>query len=96
MSKEIKLFFNDKNEAEMLKEDYCIYCDSEKSLNKIIVAAQKSKAEKLFPEGETDIVACPRCGSGEYLHNEDKNQNTYCGQCGQKLDWNIEEGIPLF
>lgn len=30
---------------------------------------------------------CPRCGSAEYLHNEDGNRNDYCGQCGTPLDW---------
>lgn len=30
---------------------------------------------------------CPRCGSGEYLHNEDGNKNDFCGQCGCALDW---------
>lgn len=30
---------------------------------------------------------CPRCGSGEYLNNEDGNENNFCGQCGCPLDW---------
>lgn len=30
---------------------------------------------------------CPSCGSGEYLHNEDGNENNFCGQCGCPLDW---------
>ena len=30
---------------------------------------------------------CPRCRSGEYLHNEDGNENNFCGQCGCPLDW---------
>ena len=30
---------------------------------------------------------CPMCGSGEYLHNEDGNENNFCGQCGAPLDW---------
>lgn len=30
---------------------------------------------------------CPACGSGEYLHNEDGNENDFCGQCGCPLDW---------
>lgn len=33
---------------------------------------------------------CPMCGSGEYLHNEDGNENDYCGQCGTQLDWEME------
>lgn len=34
---------------------------------------------------------CPQCGSGEYLTNEDGNQNEYCGQCGIHLDWEHAE-----
>ena len=34
-----------------------------------------------------DVLACPRCGSGEYLHNADEAENRFCGQCGQLLDW---------
>ena len=46
--------------------------------------------ESQFPDGDTGIVCCPRCGSGEYLHNEDGNENEYCGQCGQRIDWKKE------
>lgn len=38
-----------------------------------------------------NILACPSCGSGEYLFNEDGLTNTYCGQCGQAIDWGDEE-----
>ena len=43
-------------------------------------------------EGETpwiddNVLACPNCGSGEYLHNPDENENDYCGQCGTKVTW---------
>lgn len=34
-----------------------------------------------------DVLACSRCGSGEYLHNPDEAPNRFCGQCGQPLDW---------
>lgn len=37
--------------------------------------------------GEGIAPYCPRCGSGEYLHNEDGNENNFCGQCGCPLDW---------
>lgn len=43
------------------------------------------------PDGDTEILACPTCGSGEYLHNEDGNRNRYCGQCGQIIDWPDDE-----
>ena len=37
--------------------------------------------------GEGMSQYCPRCGSGEYLHNEDGNENNFFGQCGCSLDW---------
>lgn len=39
------------------------------------------------PDGDEQILACPRCGSGEYLHNEDGNEQRFCGQCGQAIKW---------
>lgn len=46
-----------------------------------------AKETPQHPDEEEDILACQRCGSGEYLYNEDGNKNNYCGQCGQKLVW---------
>lgn len=40
-----------------------------------------------FPDGDKSILACPNCGSGEYLHNQDEAENTFCGQCGQAILW---------
>lgn len=37
--------------------------------------------------GQSVDPYCPRCRSGEYLHNEDGNKNDFCGQCGCALDW---------
>lgn len=39
------------------------------------------------PYIDDNVLACPYCGSGEYLHNEDGNLNKFCGNCGQALDW---------
>lgn len=36
-------------------------------------------------------VDCPNCGSGEYLHNADENENAFCGQCGQAIKWGCED-----
>ena len=38
-----------------------------------------------YPDGDRSILACPSCGSGEYLWNEDGNRNHFCGQCGQAI-----------
>lgn len=42
-----------------------------------------------FPGGDKSILACPNCGSGEYLHNQDEAENTFCGQCGQAILWEV-------
>lgn len=55
-------------------------------------AADRNVRESVYPDGDTGILACPRCGSGEYLTNEDGNKNAFCGQCGQALDWTEPEG----
>jgi ribosomal protein S27AE len=39
------------------------------------------------PDGDKSILSCPNCGSGEYLHNQDEAENTFCGQCGQAILW---------
>ena len=40
--------------------------------------------------GQSAAPYCPICKSGEYLHNEDGDRNNYCGQCGNRLDWDME------
>ena len=40
-----------------------------------------------YPDGDKSILSCPNCGSGEYLHNQDEAENTFCGQCGQAILW---------
>ena len=44
-----------------------------------------------YPDGDTSIIACPCCGSGEFLHDEDGNEMNFCGQCGQRIDWEQRE-----
>lgn len=46
--------------------------------------------ESPYQDGDEDVLACPNCGSGEYLHNEDGNRNRFCGQCGKAIAWNEE------
>lgn len=41
------------------------------------------------PDGDEHILSCPCCGSGEYLHNEDGNEQRFCGQCGQAIEWDM-------
>ena len=47
----------------------------------------KEKPVPPCEENEPEILFCGICKSGEYLHNEDGARNTYCGQCGHKIDW---------
>ena len=44
------------------------------------------------PYEDDNILKCPRCGSGEYLTNEDGNTNLFCGQRGQALEWGEDDG----
>ncbi|WP_195614487.1 hypothetical protein [Intestinimonas butyriciproducens] len=59
----------------------------------VALAALQAHYEKEspYPDGDTSIIACPRCGSGEFLYNEDGAENAYCGQCGQAIDWGGED-----
>lgn len=41
--------------------------------------------------GDMDILACPSCGCNECLYDEGGSQMDFCGQCGQAIDWGIEE-----
>lgn len=40
-----------------------------------------------FPDGDRNILSCPWCRSGEFLHNADGTRMPYCGQCGQAIKW---------
>ena len=44
-----------------------------------------------YPDGDTSILECPCCGSGEWLHNADESAANFCGQCGQAIDWTEPE-----
>ena len=61
------------------------------SLKLAVSAIQYRIAENVHPDGDTNILACPYCGSGEYLTNEDGARNEYCGQCGKALIFGDED-----
>ena len=48
-------------------------------------------AEEPRSMADKGVLACPNCGSGEYLHNADENENAFCGQCGQAIKWGCED-----
>lgn len=50
-----------------------------------LVESMQAEVKNPHPDGDNSILACPCCGSGEYLENEDGNENRFCGQCGQRV-----------
>ena len=56
-----------------------------------VEALRRRVPESPYPDGDAGVMACPSCGSGEYLHNEDGNRCRFCGQCGQAIDWTEPE-----
>ena len=61
------------------------------ALELTVPALEKQVEKRPYPDDDDSILACPYCRSGEYLHNPDGNENQYCGQCGQKIDWEVTE-----
>lgn len=60
-----------------------------------LISPNVAVTQSPYPDGDQSILACPRCGSGEYLYNEDGNEQNYCGQCGQRIDWSrLPEEAP--
>ena len=57
-----------------------------------VEALRRRVPESPYPDGDAGVMACPSCGSGEYLHNEDGNSCRFCGQCGQAIDWDGSTG----
>lgn len=60
------------------------------SFARSVLLGQQS-ARSPHPDGDKSILACSNCGSGEYLHNEDGNENAFCGQCGSPISWTALE-----
>lgn len=52
---------------------------------------EKVTPKSPYPDGDKGILACPCCGSGEWLHNADENPMNFCGQCGQAIDWSEDD-----
>lgn len=50
-----------------------------------LVESMQAEVKSPHPDDDSSILACPCCGSGEYLENEDGNENRFCGQCGQRV-----------
>ena len=52
-----------------------------------VEALRRRVPESPYHDGDAGVMACPSCGSGEYLHHEDGHRCRFCGQCGQAIDW---------
>lgn len=69
------------------REKYDAWEEIIDALNALSTLTPPNEPRSPHPDGDTSIFACPRCGSGEYLYNEDGVWNNYCGQCGQRIGW---------
>ena len=60
----------------------------------------KSALEKQIPKklrvDDEGWLCCPKCDETFKLHNQYHEQNRYCGNCGQRIDWsevNAKKGV---
>lgn len=69
--------------------------ESIKPVNEACIVARAAlymrMKESPYPDGDPNVLACPNCKSGEYLHNEDGSRNSFCGQCGKAIKWEADE-----
>lgn len=78
----------DEEQDKYLNDRHTTLCMARDYLKEYFSLPQPSNEPRSpHPDGDTSIFACPRCGSGEYLYNEDGVWNNYCGQCGQRIGW---------
>lgn len=68
---------------------YKQYSETEQSQARLKACMALGRNIKLPPrtEGKNGRLVCDTCGSGEYLANSGRFRNSYCGQCGQAIDW---------
>ncbi|MGN1117142.1 MAG: hypothetical protein ACI4RU_00880 [Acutalibacteraceae bacterium] len=83
----ITLYFDENGTANVLNEDYVIYCANEETLEMVKEALKKQiPKEPLNPcdryYGAEKGGTCPCCGA----HTNSATYN-YCRKCGQALDW---------
>ena len=83
--RDIKLYFDEDGTANVLNEDYVIYCANEETLEMVIEAVDKQKAKK---PNNSDRMVCPVCNSKA---NYGIPYTDYCCHCGQKIDWSKTE-----
>lgn len=50
-----------------------------------VEALRRRVPESPYPDGDAGVLACPSCGSGEYLHNEDETAAASAGNADRRL-----------
>ena len=58
------------------------------AVRRAIYALRKRVPESPFGKNG---IACPNCGSDEFLYNRNGNKNKYCGKCGKRIAWDKSE-----
>ena len=70
---------------------YCSKCGQKLGWKKKAAERRIATAIQMVPipvkVGYEMAPHCPICGSSEYMHNPDGQDNNCCGQCGCRLDW---------
>lgn len=74
--KELLLFPTEEGKFKAVKDEYVIYCESEKVLEEVKEAMTKRK-----PKSCKNFVDVCSCGKAVYPHMK------FCSQCGQALKW---------
>ena len=57
----------------------------------VIRDALEKQIKKSLLEEQGITHRCPYCENANYLPNEDEEENSYCGNCGQAIDWRNED-----
>lgn len=88
------IIYNDTTQKwELKKEPYAtIEVASEEDFDHLVTAINMRKEMKVGC-GINNVNYCPCCHDVNFLKNEDGIGNSFCGRCGQKLDWSENDGM---
>lgn len=59
------------------------------ALDLAVEALKARTPEKVKNVYDYKILKCPHCDSDRGLWNNNGMKNTFCGECGQHLDWEV-------
>ena len=86
----IMFYFEEDGTANVLNEDYVIYCANEETLEMVKEAVDKNSAKPIKKwNGQASCPSCQKllCGNIEDISPEQKQSHCFCSYCGQKIDW---------